>query len=84
MDLRNNDKVLTKAELRAAVDLLFASASATGSLNLDDYNQDQTDSDYFRLRQDMTLKHTTLIKPKLFQCKVDSYISEPLLGSKLT
>ena len=70
MDLRNNDKVLTKAELRAAVDLLFASASATGSLNLDDYNQDQTDSDYFRLRQDMTLKHTTLIKPKHLQCNV--------------
>ena len=38
-DLRDNDKVLTEAELRAAVDLLLVSASATGSLSLDDYNE---------------------------------------------
>ena len=38
-DLRDNDKVLTEAELRAAVDLLLVSASATGSLSLDDYNK---------------------------------------------
>ena len=38
-DFRDNDKVLTEAELRAAVDLLLVSASATGSLSLDDYNK---------------------------------------------
>ena len=69
-DLRDNDKVLTEAELRAAVDLLFASASATGTLTLDDYNQDETDSDYFKLRQDRTLKFRTLCKSEFFKCKV--------------
>ena len=55
-DSADNDKILTKAELRVAADLLILSASATGSLFLDDYNEDQTDDDYFLLREKMTLK----------------------------
>ena len=68
--MRDNDKVLTEAELRAAVDLLLVSASATGSLSLDDYNKDETDSDYVKLRQEMTLKHRILLKRKLGQCQM--------------
>ena len=45
-----NDAVLTKAELTAGVNLGLAEASATGSLFLDDYNENEKDSDYFKLR----------------------------------
>ena len=83
-DLRDNDKVLTEAELRAAVDLLLVSASATGSLSLDDYNQDQTDDDYFKLRQEVTLKYRILFETKLGQCQMNGYISQLLLDSKQT
>ena len=38
------------------MDLLILSASATGSLFLDDYNKDETDDDYFLLREKITLK----------------------------
>ena len=50
-DGSSNNDVLTKAELTVGVDLGIAEASATGSLNLDDYNKDKTDDDYFKLRE---------------------------------
>ena len=52
-DNKDNDKVLTKAELRVGVDFLILSASATGSLFLDDYNEDENNMDYFTLREKM-------------------------------
>ena len=55
-DNKDNDKVLTKAELRVGVDFLILSASATGSLSLDDYNEDENDMEYFTLREKMILK----------------------------
>ena len=82
--MRDDDKSLTEAELTAAVDLLLFSASATGSLSFDDYNQDQTDSDYFKLRQEITLKHRIWFKRKLDQCQMNGYIPELLLDSKQT
>ena len=55
-DNTDDDKVLTKAELRVGVDFLILSASATGSLFLDDYNEDENEMDYFTLREKMSLK----------------------------
>ena len=73
-DSADNDKVLTKAELTVAVDLLILAASATGSLSLDDYNKDETDDDYFLLREKMTLKEIFFLNLK-FIYKMESYIS---------
>ena len=88
-DNKDNDKVLTKAELRVGVDFLILSASATGSLSLDDYNEDENDMDYFTLREKMILKFIFFNLSKYskcqFQIKVSRFQSffldlKPMLG----
>ena len=71
------------------MDFLILSASATGSLSLDDYNEDENDMDYFTLREKMILKFIFFNLSKYskcqFQIKVSRFQSffldlKPMLG----
>ena len=55
------DHVFAEGTLRAAVDVILISASATGRLSMDDYFEDDEDSDYFKLRYKQIMKDYILI-----------------------